>query len=90
MRWAAPMHWSRAIFEERLGRMVDLGVLEVYVIDLVAGTVHRVSFDVTSALVEVDALGVASKGLGVTFGRTGAGLVACCPAGARVAWRRSV
>ena len=68
-------------FEARLHRMLALGVPEVYVVDPIGNKVSRAAHDPHGALVHHDALGVASAGLGITFGLTGTGLVVCCPAG---------
>lgn len=71
---------TEAQIERRVRRMLELGVGEVYVLDPVAHTVDRASFDGDRVTFR-DACGEPSEALGVTFARSGGQLAVCCPAG---------
>ncbi len=72
-----------AAIARRLGRWLQAGVGEVYLIDPARETVHR-AVVVDGAVDFHDANGVHSPGLGITFAHIDGRLVLCCPGGRAV------
>ena len=74
---------TRSLIAARSRRLLRLGVTEVYSLDPQRDTVVRVtSSPGTENLVETNAVGMFSEGLGLSFVRTAEGsLAVCCPAG---------
>lgn len=68
-------------FQDRLRRLLELGVAEVFVLDPLRHKVTRQQLGTDGAIVESDAIGTPSVGLAMTFVRHDNGLALCCPAG---------
>jgi Uma2 family endonuclease len=71
---------TRRNISERAGRLLDLGVPEVYVLDPRRDTIVQVTRH-GSDLVETSAVGSYSPGLAVSFALSDGHLAVCCPAG---------
>ncbi len=75
---------TKAQIRRRCERMLNAGVVEVYVLDPIRETVVRVEAGDDGELHETSALGTYSTGLALTFTRSDGHLAVCCPAGRTV------